>query len=412
MRQLAQERLGMVAVMGAVCLVVMLSMVAIAIDGGLLMDDRRSAQSAADAAAMAGAADLYAKWQLNKGIDRQGTAVLKASACAAANGFPSPEVYCPPLSGPFAGKAGYIEVIVNYSQRRAFSQIWGSTDIPVRARAVARGCWGTNKNGIILLDPSKSGSLTVTGNGSMSVVGVPTIVDSNAPDAVTTTGGAATIITPELDVTGIPGVSGTGVIGTVNSGSPPVPDPLAYIPEPDPSTMVVQSNNQTKASNGTLSIQPGVYNKGISISGQGSLVMAPGIYYMKDGGFSFTGQGSLTAIGVMVFVSPNQSSDIVNIQGTGAINYSPPTTGIYAGISFFQERTSTNVMNISGNGSSQMSGTFYAAHGILNVTGNGAQDTLGSQYISYDLVVNGNGNFAVNWDVNLTGRLRIITLVE
>jgi hypothetical protein len=412
MRKFIQTRAGTVAVMSAVSLVVMMSMVAIAIDGGLLMDDRRRAQSAADAAALAGAADLFLKWQINQGLDKQGTAWLKATVTSGENGFPNPEVYIPPISGPFAGKAGYIEVIVHYSQPRAFSRIWGSTDLPVTARAVAQGRWGTNKNGIILLDPTAPGSLTITGGGTMTVAGVPTIVDSNSPSAVTTTGGAATLVTPELDVTGIPGVLGAGVIGTVNSGSPPVPDPLAYLPEPDPSTMVVQSSNQTKAANGTLNIQPGVYDKGISISGQATLNMAPGIYYMRNGGFSFTGQGNLNAAGVMIFTQPNQSSDIVNIQGTGAINFSPPTSGIYRGIAFFQERSSSNVMNISGNGQSQMSGTFYAAHGTLNVTGNGAQDTLGSQYISYDLTVNGNGNFAVNWDVNLTGKIRIITLVE
>src|SRR5262249_20220641 len=166
------------------------------------------------------------------------------------------------------------------------------------------------------------------------------------------------------------------------------------------------------SANGTLDVQPGVYQGGIKISGQGTLNMAPGIYYMDGGGFSFTGQGNLNAQGVMIFVAPKQSSDIVNIQGTGIINYSPPTSGIYRGISFFQQRSSYNNMNISGNGASTISGTFYTQHGTLNVTGSGSSDTIGSQYISYKLVINGNGNFKVNWDVNLTGRIRIINLVE
>src|SRR5438132_8466767 len=100
MRHRDIKRIGTVAVLVAVCLTVLLSFVAIAIDGGLLMDDRRRAQSAADAAAMAGAADLFLKWQTNAGVDNQGTAVAKASATSAANGFPNPEVYCPPQSGP------------------------------------------------------------------------------------------------------------------------------------------------------------------------------------------------------------------------------------------------------------------------------------------------------------------------
>ena len=59
-----------------------------------------------------------------------------------------------------------------------------------------------------------------------------------------------------------------------------------------------------------------------------------------------------------------------------------------------------------------MSGTFYAAHGTLNVTGNSTNDVLGSQYISYDMKVNGGGNFSVNWDPNLVARMRVIGQVE
>ena len=59
-----------------------------------------------------------------------------------------------------------------------------------------------------------------------------------------------------------------------------------------------------------------------------------------------------------------------------------------------------------------MTGTFYTAGGTLNVTGNGSNDTIGSQYISYDLVVNGNGAFNADWNANNTAKTRIIRLVE
>ena len=34
---------------------------------------------------------------------------------------------------------------------------------------------------------------------------------------------------------------------------------------------------------------------GISVTGQGMLIMNPGIYYMEGGGFAFTGQGGTRA---------------------------------------------------------------------------------------------------------------------
>jgi hypothetical protein len=265
--------------------------------------------------------------------------------------------------------------------------VFGSADLTVRARAVARAAWKPANDGILVLDPTSPGALTNTGNGIMSVTGAPVIVDSAAPDAATATGGGV-CSAPEFDITGVPGVSGSGTwVGTVKSGQPPTPDPLAYIPEPDPSTMPAypKQNLQNIAGKKTFTISPGVYHGGISVSGQATLVIKPGIYYMDGGGFSFTGQGNLVANGVMIFNAPQSNSDNISINGSGSITLTPPTTGIYAGITIFQARSATNTVYVSGNGGSTYTGTFYVAGGTLNVTGNGTNDVIGSQYISRTL---------------------------
>ena len=413
MRRQKRSRLGTVAVMTAVCLMMVLGFVAVAIDGGLLLDNERRVQSAADMAAFSAAEDLYLNARVNKGLDVNGTAAAKALAVTTANGFPPPIVNIPPLSGPFMGKPGYVEVIVTTEQKRYFSRIWGTGDMPVSARAVAEGRWSPIKVGILVLDPTAHGSLTDNGGGLLSVLGVPTIVDSNAADAVTTTGNG-TISTSELDVTGVPGTSGSGnILGPIYNGQDPMPDPLKYLPEPDPSTMVVQSDKNVHASGSqTLNLQPGVYNGGITVSGQASLNMAPGIYYMNGGGFSFTGQGSLNAQGVMIVNNPFSNSDVVNINGSGSVILTPLTDGIYAGISIWQTRSSTNTVYVAGNGGQTITGTFYVAGGTLNVTGNGANNVIGAQYISDLLVLGGNGTVNVVWNADQTPRQRILRLVE
>ena len=107
-------------------------------------------------------------------------------------------------------------------------------------------------------------------------------------------------------------------------------------------------------------VSPGVFHNGISVSGQGSLIMNPGVYYMSGGGFSFTGQGNLTATGVMIVNLPRSNSDKININGTGAIRLSPMLLGLYRGISLWQQRSSTNEIAITGNGTSQITGTVPA----------------------------------------------------
>ena len=413
MRTARNARKGTVILLVAVCLVGMMGFAALALDGGVLLDDRQRVQSAADAAALAAADQLFLNWQSYHGLDVNGAAKAAAVASATANGFPNVTVNIPPLAGSFAGQAGYAEVIVQYNQQRYFATVFGSAAVTVRSRAVAQGRWATPKIGILILDPTSPGSATTTGGAAVTVGGVPFIIDSNASDAMVSTGTGASFTASEFDITGVPGISGGGTFtGPIYSGQQPTPDPLAYLPEPDPSTMTVQAHNFHLSGTQTQTISPGVYKGGITVSGQATLNMNPGIYYMDGGGFSFTGQGNLNASGVMIFNEPNSNSDIININGTGSINISPPTTGIYRGISLFQERSSTNTISITGNGGSSMTGTFYAAHGTLGVTGNGTNDVIGSQYITYDLTVNGNGGFAVDWSANLAAPTRIINLVE
>jgi hypothetical protein len=421
MRKNVKKRTGNVAVLTAVSLVCIFGIGAIALDGGLLQHDRRMAQAAADAAAMAAADDLYLNWQANAGLDLSGTAQTKALAIAKANGFnnngvdSSVTVNIPPLSGLHAGQAGYVEVIVHLFQRRGFSGIWGSSRVTVSARAVAAGQWSSFRIGILVLDPYSAGSLNDNGTGSCTVQNADIIVDSNAPNGAIGTGGC-TLTAPNFYLTGVPGTSTSGGAtfhGAIFDGQTPTPDPLAYLPEPDPNSMPVQSNNPVHASSSTtLDLQPGVYQGGITVSGKAGLNMAPGIYYMQGGGFSFTGQGNLTAPGVMIVNDPKSNADRININGNGAVNLSAPSTGIYKGISLWQIRSSTNTVEISGNGGTQMTGTFYAQHGTLKVTGNGGNDVLGSQYISWNVNLGGNGSWLVRWQPQPTARTRVLYLVE
>ena len=83
MRRNLERRRGTVAVLVAVCLIPVLGVVAIALDGGLLQHNRRAVQAAADAAALAAASDLYNNYGANSGVDVTGTAVAQGLAVAA-----------------------------------------------------------------------------------------------------------------------------------------------------------------------------------------------------------------------------------------------------------------------------------------------------------------------------------------
>ena len=87
-----QTRQGTVSVIVAICLTVLIGIAAFALDGGLIQHNRRTTQAAADAAALAAASELYLNFPTYSGLDGSGTAVAKAKAIAAANGFNNDEI--------------------------------------------------------------------------------------------------------------------------------------------------------------------------------------------------------------------------------------------------------------------------------------------------------------------------------
>jgi hypothetical protein len=413
-----RRRPGNVVVAVAVSLVTLLSCVALAVDGGMMHDRRRQVQAAADAAALSAASDLYYHWSQETGSDGGGTARAAAVNTVKLNGYEdgvngnTVVVNIPPQSGPFTGQKAYAEVIVTYSHARYFSKIFGTQPIPVRARAVARGRKSTTGNAILVLDPDDKASLSTGGNGFINVTGSAVQVNSANGSAMIANGGGS-FGSPNLDVTGgytTPG--GGSIAGPVTTGTDPIPDPLAYLPPPDITTLPIRSTKTLKYQHGNHTLQPGVYYGGVNITSDASVTLEPGIYYMKNGGFNWGGSGSLTGNGIFMYLDPGSNSDKINLTGNGVCNLSPMTTGTYQGILFWQRRDSTNEIAVQGNGNMTIKGTFYAAGGQLNIQGNSGVNMIGSQYIADNMVVGGNGTLNISWTPADTPGVREIALVE
>ncbi len=271
----------------------------------------------------------------------------------------------------------------------------GSTATPLHQQASA---------GIILLDPTGQGALTDTGNGNVDVQGGAIVVDSSNSAAVVVSGNGD-LKAPLLDVNGGTSTTGNGkIVGQVQSGS--AADPLASLAAPDPSSLTVQSTSRLSISgNQTVTLNPGVYVGGIQIGDNAQVTLKSGIYYVEGGGFSVSGNGSVTDLGkgVLIYNAPRSASETISLTGNGKVNLSPMASGPYQGITLFQDRNSTAPITVTGNGNLDITGAIYAAHALLNVTANAdvdAQgnplDSVGLALIVYDLKISGNGDFSVN----------------
>jgi Flp pilus assembly protein TadG len=387
----------------AIFMIPIIGVLALVLDGGLLMRERQHAQAVADSAAQAAAITLYQNSsQISTSTpDPSGQAKKIALASASANGYSNDgttstvTVNIPPTSGLFANKLNYAEVLVQCNQSRAFSAIWNSATMAVTARSVTRGLSKSTGFGLLLLNPTMSGALDESGLGAVNVTGGAVIVDSNSSTSATLSGNGS-VTAQNINLSGNYTTSGGGVFnGTVNTRVAPTADPYATLTPPNSATLTLQNSGGLKYTKGSYTLQPGVYQGGISATSQASLTLQPGIYYIDGGGFSFGGQGSLTGNGVLLYNAPQSSSDQINLAGSGNITLTPMSTGPYANFVIFQDRTSNATINVTGNGLLSVSGIIYAAKAPLNLTGNGSTDVFGWQIVADDATLTGKGTINV-----------------
>lgn len=413
------RRRGLSLVLVVVSLVALLGVLAVSLEGGLLMTERRNAQATADAAAMGAAADFYWHHYVNSGRDPNNTGRDAALYTANLNGFNNDgvnnkvTVHIPPRTGRYAGKDSYVEVEVEYYHTRGFSSLFGADKVPVRGRAVAVGKPAGGEVGILVLDPDDKSAFNANGGGTITVTNTPVVVNSTHPEG-SIVGGGSTITAPLLNLVGGSSTSGGGTFsGPINTGIRPMEDPLRYLPPPDPSKMTIESRRKQQLTSGTTILYPGIYRGGISASSTASVIMMPGVYYMDEGGFQFTGMGSLLGEGVMIYNVPgNGAANGVDISASGIVNLSAPTSGIYKGMLLFQQRESDVPASISGGANMTLTGTFYFAGAQLNVTGSAGFTNMGSQYVSNTLNVQGTGQVYIDWNPDKVAQVRLITIVE
>jgi Ca2+-binding RTX toxin-like protein len=225
---------------------------------------------------------------------------------------------------------------------------------------------------IYVLSSSASGALTISGNAEINV---PGMVDVNSKSATALIASSNAIV----DSGGVHVVGGDSITGNAKfspkptTGDAAVADPLANLAAPSVSGT---SNGAINVSGSqSVTINPGIYSS-ITVSGNGKLTMNPGIYVIAGGGFTVSGNGSVTGTGVMIYNCGSNYPGTggtyggITLSGTGTLNLTAPTTGPYAGIVIFQSRDNAKTITLSGNDVAGLVGSIYAPDAALSLSGN------------------------------------------
>ena len=362
--------LAMAALMGAVGL---------AVDVGYLRYTDRRMQTAADAAAVAAAAELnYSDYMTAGQTD------------ASSNGFTNGSnnvtvaVNTPPTKGAYAGQPNYVEVIITDSVPTFFMRVLGTNSEAISARAVAHEFTGNNC--IYALSPNASNAIYLGGSAS-----VPTscgiVDDSNASDALHN-GGSGSLTASAVSVSGGWTSNGGGTITpTPSTNVPPEPDPLGYLPEPSVGSCTYSSKVIV---NSSVALGQGVYCGGIKVNGGGSVTFGSGLYIINGGELTIAGGAAASGTDVTFYITGGAS---VTVNGGSTTTLVAPTSGTYAGVLFFQDRTDSSAATVTGTSGSTITGTLYFPDAALTYSGN-------SSITAYNLIVASTVSFSGNATVN------------
>jgi Flp pilus assembly protein TadG len=315
-------------------------------------------QAAADAAAYAGAIQ-------KRSGSTNATVTTVATGLATSNGFDSSSgtiaVNVPPTSGPNQAALA-VEVILTQSVPRFFTKVFSNSVVTAYARAVATYSAAGNAC-ILALDPTAPKSVLFSGNTGVNVKGCDVMSNSTAIDAIKTQGSSVTkagcfITTGGVDITG-----GSVTLDCPKSvtHAPAIADPFAGVAAPTASGGCMTDSGATRS--------PGKYCSGMDL--KNTVELAAGTYYVTGGDFKVNANAIVTSAagGVTIYLSGTAR---VSMNGNSQTTLTAPTTGTYAGILFFGDRTNTaaTANSYNGNTSSKLTGYLYHASQPVQYLGN------------------------------------------
>lgn len=300
---------GMVMVLFVLILPCLMGLLALIVDGGIVMSNHRKLQNLSDSIAISVANRISrgsSSAECMAYVDLLRDKTYPQSLMPSWNGGLVDAINHPPLSGPHAGNSQFVEVHLSAPFPSFFSGLFQSGSQPLlRARAVAGMDSRVSGEGVITLDPCQRPGLEVSGGSQLIVAGAVISnsggggwdqfnnwVDLGIQQYGTSVANNGTLKTELALIRG--GVDTVDNFQNIEDNGPnPLyanvrsifPDPYRLLPIPVPSNSPSISNwkfkNNVNFSTGdVVSLNPGVYED-ISINGSAVVTFNPGIYILS-----------------------------------------------------------------------------------------------------------------------------------
>ena len=444
---------GQALILIAFAAVGLFAFAALAIDGSRVFSDRRHAQNAADTAALAAALAKV------RGGDYANAAVLRAQS----NGFDSAnstvEVHqcdeaglTPPCEGLPAGAnaSQYIQIVIRMSTPTTFARILGWQEVPTVVSAVARAVTGASPTGsgmpaVSAMSPTDPRAIHGNGNFNLEINHSGMFDNSNAAggcpngSALLFNGHGTYDVEMGYDVVGQScDVGSNTILGDFRTVTQQPYPPQIKI---DPPTIACSGDTQAywdvtisgwrvppgnhvfqDIPSGSVTFDSGnhCFPAGFRINGNAPSITANDANFLISGGefqinangnfycsnllvhinggtgMRLNGNGTSTCTGVTFYLSTGN----VTWNGNSANIFSAPTSGTYQGLLVYLPYGNTSPLTISGNASSEFTGSIIAVSSPIQLQGNNATLALSTQIIGYTVEFSGNGKFLIDYDAS------------
>jgi len=417
------RRRGSVIVYTAIVMFVIVGFVGLAIDWGYMTWTAQKLQTTADAAALAGAQQVWwsqtdartAAVLLGSKNEAGGKLVqLNPNAINDANGDVIIGHYDLTAQTFTATTNRQITNAVKVIARRTngslggplpllFGPIFNKKNADVARYGIAVAIGGPAENSVIALNSTDPKSFYIYGNGYMDLGDGAAQVDSSSLSGATFQGTNLTFLAGQVNMVGAWDEKGNPELNPVdlNPHEPYVADPLALVPAPVPgSPMTPQQINPSGPALTTY--EPGYYPKGLDLQDGDKVFLNPGVYILENGNpnkaslpaFAINGHAELTGYGVMIYI---KFGSVIH-NGTGDVHLTPPDSGVYKDIQFFQARDNTQPAQFNGTGlftgestdTDHSSGTMYFPAAKVTVGGTG--DMYIDSIVADKIEVSGDGH--------------------
>jgi Flp pilus assembly protein TadG len=398
-RLLKDKRGSVLAVFAAIPVVA--GTVAVGVETGQLYRTKRQMQGAADAAALAGTID-----KVNGGTNT--SAIAAALYEAQRNGFQNGvggvtvTVNSPPTSGSNVSTANAVEVIVSKPNSFVLAKVLSSSlgsSFTMTSRSVAVQTTVTSTSTTTTSTSSADGcfvALTTAAEQGIRLTSfnnftADCVVYSNATGTGTTSSTASVYMSNFNNAT-MKSVYTRGSFATESynhvyltntaqqNQTTAIVDPYASLPTPSPGTC--SYNNFNRSSESSLTLLPGTYCGGLTVSSISNVYFTPGIYYVANGDLYITSVNNVTCptcttnngVAIVLTQTTGNDSDIggvrissdnnISLNASSASQTSPP---LYAGVLFYQDRRATTgtmsstskIFTISSLNTVNLTGTIY-----------------------------------------------------